>query len=271
MLMLDNDPLPEPSIWPVKMAQIPDFRARLDANHPQRFGREWVEQGLACRDREVIRILRVHHGYFQSMGISDWDRFENVITLMAEDPEFVLRFMRMYGEETAQILKFALHKQNVDAAYFNEPIGGKNGPLISPEDYKKFALNNYKPVLDLLRDHNVTNIIFMSYSNVRKLLPMLIDSGFNCLWSCETDHPDMDYRSIRGEFGKNLRLIGGIDLKILEQDQKTMAHIIDETVTPLLAQGGYIPLANGRIRKNILPEKYILYRQLIYQAISESV
>jgi hypothetical protein len=38
---------------------------------------------------------------------------------------------------------------------------------------------------------------------------------------------------------------------------------VENKVPPLLAQGGYVPLADGRVRKNIPFEKYTYYRQLL--------
>ena len=85
----------------------------------------------------------------------------------------------------------------------------------------------------------------------------------NCLWACETNVDTMDYRDLRREYGKELRLIGGIDLDVLSQDKETIHREIEEKVPPLLAEGGYIPLADGRIRENILFENYIYYRELL--------
>ena len=270
MLMLENGPIPEPRRWPVGAFNMPDFLTRLDPHHPDRFGSEWQDQIRLCTDPKIIRILRVHNGFFQTMGVDDWQRFDEIITLMAEDPDFVEDYMRNYARHSAKILQIALDSQTVEAVYFNEPIGGINQPLISPADYRRFGLDTCMPLLDVLHERGIENIIFMSYSNVRKLLPMLVDRGFNCLWSCETDHPDMDYTSIRAEFGDRLRLIGGIDLKILTLDDKEMRNIIDKKIIPLIMQGGFIPLVNGRVRKNILPEKYFQYRRILFQAIIKS-
>lgn len=269
MLVPDTGPIPYPDDWPVKSSQLPRFLAKLNPRHPERFGSEWQEQTRLCSDSGIIRILRVHNGFFQSMGINDWHRFDETIALLAEAPDFVEKYMHSYTRRTAKILQIALDSQPVDAVYFNEPIGGKNQPLISPADFRRFALDTCAPLFAFLKKRGIKNIIFMSYSNVRRLLPMLVEHGFNCLWSCETDHPDMDYNSIRAEFGDRLRLIGGIDLKLLTLDAAEMKKIFDKKIIPLIIQGGFIPLANGRVRKNTQPEKYMEYRKLLFQAIAQ--
>ena len=73
----------------------------------------------------------------------------------------------------------------------------------------------------------------------------------------------MDYRSIRKEFGRDLRLIGGIDLDVLREGKEAIRREVEEKVPALLEQGGYVPLADGRVRADIPFENYIYYRKLL--------
>ena len=73
----------------------------------------------------------------------------------------------------------------------------------------------------------------------------------------------MDYRELRREFGHDLRLIGGVDLDALRLDKESIKREVYEKVPPLLAEGGFIPLADGRIRKVIPLENYLYYRRLL--------
>jgi uroporphyrinogen decarboxylase len=77
----------------------------------------------------------------------------------------------------------------------------------------------------------------------------------------------MDYRGIREEFGRGLRLIGGIDLDALRQGREAIRREIEEKVPPLLADGGFIPLADGRMRAEIPFENYVYYRRLLEETI----
>jgi hypothetical protein len=73
----------------------------------------------------------------------------------------------------------------------------------------------------------------------------------------------MDYRSLRREFGRELRLIGGIDLDALRFGKQQIYREVREKVPPLLQQGGYVPLADGRVRADVPYENYLYYRQLL--------
>ena len=94
--------------------------------------------------------------------------------------------MRLQGQFAARLVERILSEVRIDAAIFSEPISGNYGPLISPQMYEEFVLPSYRPVLQVLSRHGVKTIIFRTYANARVLLPAAVESGFNCLWACET-------------------------------------------------------------------------------------
>ncbi len=131
--------------------------------------------------------------------------------------------------------------------------------------YEKFVLESFHPIFNVLKNNKIETIIVRTYANSRILIPSLLKYGINCLWACETNVEAMDYRDLRKEFGKDLRLIGGVDLDALRQDKDAIRREIEDKVPSLIAEGGYIPLADGRIRKEIPFENYVYYRQLLEQ------
>jgi uroporphyrinogen decarboxylase len=151
----------------------------------------------------------------------------------------------------------------IDAAVFSEPIGDNHGPLISPKMYAELVLSSYQPILNVLRQHGVDIPILRTYANARQLIPVLMEHGIDCLWACEVNAAAMDYRSLRKEFGQGLRLIGGIDLDVLREGKESIRREVEEKVPPLLEQGGYVPLADGRVREDIPFENYVYYRELL--------
>jgi hypothetical protein len=150
-----------------------------------------------------------------------------------------------------------------------EPIAENHGPLISPKMYEDLVLKSYEPVLTALRRHKVEAILFLTFANTRLFIPSILKWGFNCLWACEVSHKDMDYRDLRREFGRDLRLIGGIDLDVLRMDKETIKREIYEKLPPLLEDGGFVPLADGRVRKDIPLENYLYYRRL-FEEVAQS-
>jgi len=264
-IILDVDPHPWPRRWPTTQAELKAFRRRPTSRNPSRLPENWQTSLPTWKQRDHVLMMRVHRGFFLSMGVEDWHRFYEVMALMRDDPAFVHALMQVQGEFVAALTERALQEVEIDAAIFGEPIGGNSGPLISPRMYADLVLPSYQPVLQVLYRHSVDVIILRTYANARVLLPVLFENGFDCLWACETNAEAMDYRSLRREFGSSLRLIGGIDLDVLREGKEAIRREVEEKVPPLLGEGGYVPLADGRVREDVSLENYIYYRRLLQE------
>jgi hypothetical protein len=77
----------------------------------------------------------------------------------------------------------------------------------------------------------------------------------------------MNYVELRREFGRDLILIGGIDLDALRRNKTAIYNEIEEKVPVLLAAEGYLPAADGRIREDVSFENYVFYRELLKKYI----
>lgn len=258
----DLMPRPELSRWPATRPELAELEKRLDPLDPDRLPPDWKEH-----PQDTVRLLRVHRGFFQSMGVYGWNQFTRVMVALIEDPVFIREAMSIWGDFNARMAERVLKEVECDAAIFNEPIGGNEGPLISPKMYEEFVLKSYQPLFDVLRRYGVETIIFRTYANAKLLIPSILEKGFNCLWACEVFIQAMDYRELRRDFGRDLRLIGGIDLDALRNGRQAIRRELEEKVPPLLADGGYLPLADGRVREDVTLSDYEYYRQLLKEII----
>ena len=267
-LDLDIGPHPPPRHWPVFHSELVGFKRRFDSNDPKRLPANWNDLVKKWRDRDHVLMLRVHNGFFLTMGVEDWQRFYEVMRLVKDDPRFVRELMDLQAACAAGLTERILSEVEVDAVIFSEPIGGMHGPLISPKTYRELVLSSYTPILDVARRFEVKTIILRTYANARALIPSQLEAGFNCLWACECETGAMDYHSIRREFGPALRLIGGIDLDALRFGKESIQREVEEQVPPLLESGGFIPLADGRVRIDVPFEDYVYYRRLLEKITS---
>jgi|TARA_B100000315_G_scaffold24148_1_gene20921 hypothetical protein len=180
--------------------------------------------------------------------------------LTVYNPEFVRQAMLIQGQFSTRLVERVLNEIQIDAAIFSEPIGGNDRPLISPKMYEELMLKSYSPILKALNRGKVHTIIFRTYANAKILIPSILKWCFNCLWACEVNAEAMDYRTLRREFGPDLRLIGGIDLDALRQGKASIKRELHAKIPPLLI-GGYVPMADGRVREDVAFKNYIYYRR----------
>jgi len=259
------NPLPPFEEWQPTRQGLKELAKRLDPDAPGRLPANWTERVAAWKQRDYVLGLPISRGFFLTMGVGDFRTFLPVMYLLFDDPALVEGIMRTSGECWAGIAEKVLREVEIDYALFSEPIGGNDGPLLSPKMYERFVLRAYQPILDVLRRFNVSTIIFQTYANARVLIRSVLNAGMNCLWACEVNVEAMDYLSLRQEFGRDLRLIGGIDLDVLLQSKCDITREIQRKVPPLLQQGGYVPVADGRVRANVPLENYLHYRKVLRQ------
>jgi len=266
-LIPDVDVKPAFKKWPSKLNDLDELRKKLNPYDSNRLPENFKKNINRLNNEDAPVILRVHRGFFLSLGVYDNHRFLEVINLLTENPSFIKEYMTIQGEFASSLAEIILKEIHVDAVFFSEPIGSNVNTLISPQMYEDYVLESYVPLLSLCEKYNIKTKIFLTYANASALIPSILKYGINCLWACEVNCEDMDYLRLRDKFGKDLRLIGGIDLDTLLKDKSSIKYEIMNKVPALVEQGGYIPLADGRVRPNVPFENYLYYRNLIEEII----
>lgn len=240
-----------------------EFRKRLDPTDPGRLPIDWDQIVARESSRTDLLQLFVHNGLFLTHGADRWPGVTALLYRVHDDPILVRGVLEAYAECVVGVLARVLPHVQPDFIGFSEPISGPDRPLISPRMYRSLVLPSYTAILRAARAGGCRAIVFQTYANSRALLPAVVEAGFDCLWSVESPPGSMDYAQIRREFGRDLRLIGGIDLDTLRQPSDAIRRDLLAAVPPLLADGGYIPLADGRVRPDISFESYRAYRDLL--------
>ncbi len=259
-IKLDVDPRPPFEVWPSSLKDLDRLIKHLNPGDNSRLPENWDPARL--QDHEEVLMVRVHEGFFLSFGVEDGETFTRLIYQLVDKPNFVKEYMQIQGEFAAALAERVLREVEFDAMVFSEPIGDNNGALISPCMYEDYVLRTYEPLLNLARQYKVKTIICRTYANMKVLIPSLLKWGIDCLWACEVEQSVMNYPALRREFGRDLKLIGGIDLDALREGKDAIKRAMDD-IAPLVADGGFIPLADGRVRPDVPYENYVYYRELL--------
>ncbi len=123
---VDLEPGPKLKKWPASRNELDVLKKSLDPQDPRRLPQKWSRRVRDWQTRDHMLMLRVHRGFFLSMGVYGWDRFSEVIRLLIKDPDFVHEALAIQGEFAARMAERVLAEVEVDAAVFSEPIGGND-------------------------------------------------------------------------------------------------------------------------------------------------
>lgn len=141
-----------------------------------------------------------------------------------------------------------------------EDICFKNGPIVSIDFFKNVVMPRYKRISKKLRAAGIDLWYTDCDGDVRPILPFLLEGGINCLFPFEVNgcsHP----AELLNEYGKDLRIMGGVDKIQLKQGKEAIKAYL-ETLVPLVERGGYIPFCDHRCPPDVKPGDYLYYLDL---------
>jgi uroporphyrinogen decarboxylase len=147
----------------------------------------------------------------------------------------------------------------IDVFFTGDDLGTQNGPLLSPEMYKKIIKPFQKKVFDFIKSKTDAKLIFHSCGSIFEFIPDLIEIGVDGINPVQTTAYKMDAVSLKKEFGRDLSFWGGIDT------QKTLPFGTDEElkkeienkINDLGSKGGYVMASVHTIQPDVSPEKII--------------
>jgi hypothetical protein len=263
---------------PLDLYPHPDFTGRLqtradverwkhshDPARPRRYPRHWPRHVRRWAKRDHPLGIRVCRGFFLSLMVGYWESLTDVLYAIYDAPDMLVEMTTFLADFLVEVLTPALQLVQFDYALFDEPIASNTAPVVGPDVFRRFMQPLYRRLCDLLDAHGVEVRIFDSHGHVQALIPVVLEAGINTLWIGNTGPANLDYVALRREYGRDLRLIGGIDVRVLEADRAAVEAEVMRVVPPLLAQGGYVPMVDGRVRRYVPYENYRAYRGLIQE------
>ena len=241
-----------------------EYRKAFDVSE-RRFPEDWTKTVRGLENRDHVVCIWASRGFFQALGVGDWQTFEKALIGTVKKPQMIRDRMELYGEFCSRMLERTMQDVDPEFIYLSEPISNNGGPLISPAMFEEFMIPVYERLVATARGLGCDNILLSTYGNTSLLFPVLIKAGISMLWISEaTELPELDYGQIRSEFGADLGLIGGIPLSILRSGSPEMIGTrLEEIVPPLLQSGRYVPLAGGRVREEVPWSAYECYRRVL--------
>ncbi len=182
-----------------------------------------------------------------------------------DQPEMMHEMMETYAELIIETSRPVLEKIQVEYFVLNEDMSMKNGPLLSPATYRKFILPHLKRLVEFLRKHGTRYIAVDSDGDPTALVPLLLEGGVDTLWPMERAS-NVDPCVLRRKFGKNLRLWGGVDKRILPLGKEAIrAHLLE--LAPLVEEGGFIPTIDHTVPPDVSWDNWRHYMDLKWRLL----
>ena len=139
---------------------------------------------------------------------------EQLLVAIATDPDWV---RDMYETDaTLSIQMYEVMAQGgfkFDGAYILCDLGYRNGLLFSPHHYDEQLRPTFQRLVDYFHAEGLP-VILHSCGCVTELIPRFIEDGLDCLQPLE-QKAGMDLVQIKSEFGDNIALMGGIDVRAM--------------------------------------------------------
>ena len=237
------------------------IKPRLDPNSPSRYPRGWEEKVNQWLQRDYPLTLRMGSIFG---WLRNWMGIESISLALYDDPEWVQEMMDYMADFCCACGKRALEELDLDYILLWEDMAYKSSPLISPQMFRLFMLEPYKKLTGFIRDRGVDLIIVDSDGYAEPLIPLWLEGGVNGLYPIERA-ASMDPVHLRRRFGRELRLLGGIDKRAMIKGPDAIDVELGHVV-PLLKEGGYIPWCDHHVPPDVSLENYLYYVKRMKEA-----
>jgi uroporphyrinogen decarboxylase len=96
-----------------------------------------------------------------------------------------------------------------DILRFGDDLGMDNGPLMSPDVYRQLFKPRHKQLCEYVKKHSQMHTFLHSCGSIYKLIPDLIEAGYDIINPVQTNCVDMKPERLKREFGRDITFWGG--------------------------------------------------------------
>ena len=237
-------------------ADWPEFKKRLQP-HPDRIPKD-LDVHIANAENSGLPIVI---STASMMGwIRNWMGVVNMSYLMCEEPDCFADMVDTISDLVCWELDEVIPRMTSkpDLGFGWEDICGKNGPLVSPSIFDACVAPGYTKIRNKLEAHGVHLLGIDTDGMIAPLVRNWLDAGVNFQFPVEIGTWNADPMAFRKQYGKELRIFGGINKLALERGRAEIDAEIARRV-PIMKDGGFIPLPDHLITPGTPLEDYKYY------------
>ncbi len=234
------------------------YRPRLDPDAPRRYPQNWDRCVRLWRDPQRPLPIFLNGGSLYGW-IRNWMGLEAVSLVVYDDPGWFEEMVTTVADCVIGVLTRVLESGGqFDGCALWEDMCYRGGPLLGPDQFKRYLSPHYRRLTDLLRRHGVDVIWVDCDGKIDALAPHWLDAGVNGLFPIEVGTWGGDPITFRKQYGRDLLLMGGFDKNILTRGKQEIEAEVCR-LAPLVKEGGYIGFCDHRVPPNVPLRNYRHY------------
>jgi uroporphyrinogen decarboxylase len=197
-------------------------------------------------------------------------RLDNFIMDLVRDPSGVERFLdALMVRHLASLEKICQAVGDVvDIIRLGDDLGMNTGPIMSPKMYQRLFKPRHTNLCKYIHEHSSMHTFLHSCGDIFKLIPDLVDAGFEILNPAQTNTPGMEPVRLKKEFGSQVTFWGGgADTRsILNRGtpQQVRDHV-RRNIEILSPGGGFVFNTIHNILPDVPPENIVA----MFEAVDE--
>jgi len=236
----------------------PDVKRRLEAAIPARYPADLDGRIEAWKARSWPLVLGENcaaNGFYwrarEFMGT------EALSLAWYDELDLMHEMMEFFADFNIETSRPVLERVQVDYFTLNEDFAGNAGPLLSPGTFREFILPHLKRMVEFFRAHGTRHFGVDSDGDPTPLVPLLMEAGVDVLWPIERAS-GWGPVELRKEFGRDLRLWGGVDKRELARGRDAIRAHLRELI-PVVEDGGYIPTVDHTVPPDVSWDDFRYY------------
>jgi uroporphyrinogen decarboxylase len=156
----------------------------------------------------------------------------------------------------------------VDIIRLGDDLGMNTGPLMGPDTYRKLFKPRHTILCNYIKSHSTMHTFIHSCGSIYKLIPDLIEAGFEILNPVQTNSRDMEPERLKKEFGASITFWGGGADTRSVLNQGTPAQVKDHVranIEALFPGGGFVFNTIHNILPDVPPQNVVA----MFEAVDE--
>ena len=235
------------------------IRNRFDPERRERLPTDWHDRVRKHSESGAILELCLGGLFWYLRGLMGPER---ALTAFYDDPDLVTEMLDCFANLAYWVADVGTRDVKVDYAVFLEDISYKNGPLISPDFFRRFMGEHYRRITELLHSRGVDLIFVDTDGNVDKLVPLYLEVGVNGILPMEVAAGSNPLEIHKRHDGR-MRMLGGVDKRAIVSGKKAIEAQFAGVIREMLKRGGYIPHVDHAVAADLPFENYTHYRKLL--------